>query len=108
MPVLASKLMKVSELPDCYPKEQLTKIVTDPAVADVYVVMKEGMADDWSSYIGFPKLVDCQEMLRDRRDMIYYYTTCVREPIDVADRGDKLEEKIARIIFPDIKLRYQR
>ena len=107
MPVLESKLMKISELPESYPKEQLKKLVTNPAVADVYVVMKEGGANDWSAYIGFPKLDDCNPAFRERNDLLYY-TTCVREPLDVASNGDKLDETIARLIFPDIKLEYRR
>lgn len=107
MSIIEFKLITINDLPECYWKEHIVEIVTDPAVADVYVVMREGSANDWASYIGFPKLEDCKFECRGRQNLLYYCTS-VREPSDVAESGDKLDEKTARLIFPDIKLTYRR
>lgn len=99
------KEISINNLPNCYAKECLLKIVTDPE-ATVNVVAVTGYAKDWSAYIGFPHI----DFIKDKSKNNYeYYCSQVRNPYGVASNGDKIEEKTARQLFPQFKkLNYRR
>lgn len=94
--------IKISELPDCYQKEQLEKLTIEPKIATVFVVAKEGSAGDWACYIGFPDYDNLKPEFKQKPEYIYY-CNYVREPDSVASNGDKLSKEIAIQLFPEFK-----
>jgi hypothetical protein len=95
------KELTIASLPDCYYKEQLSKLVVDPATAKVFVVAVPGYANDWSAYIGWPDFDSILVLLR--RGDGAYYSQFVRTPEQVAKSGDKLGRETAEQIFPEMK-----
>lgn len=96
------KLIKIKELPDCYSKELLLKMVENPNVADVYVVAKPGHINDWACYIGFPAFEQLNSEYKFRGEMTYYCYN-VRNWDEVMANGDKLSKETAEILFPEFK-----
>ena len=108
MRILAVKKITVAELPECLAKGQLISFVTDPFTVEVNVVAVQGVID-WACYIGFPSsLYDISVDHRSRN--IAYYVMNVSSPEQVAEVGDKLEEEVAKKLFPDLarNFRYRR
>lgn len=95
------KQIKINDLPDCYYKEQLLSLVQS-GESTIWVVAKEGYANDWAAYCGWPTLTDLTPELQ-ASDNYQYYCTRVHEAQDVADRGDKLDKQTALILFPELK-----
>lgn len=103
---MQKKQIKVKDLPEGYFKGQLTQLVIDPEIAVVWVVAKEGRANDWAAYIGWPTLGQLKPQFQPSSNY-QYYCERVHFSNDVADRGDKLDEATAREIFPEITKRYR-
>lgn len=103
---MQKKQIKVIDLPEGYYKGQLMQLVSDPEIAVVWVVAKEGFDVDWAAYIGFPTLGQLKPQFQSSSNY-QYYCERVHFSQDVADRGDKLSEQEARQIFPEISKRYR-
>ena len=101
---MTCKNVKISELPDGYFREQLTKLVypVSPVAVDVNVVAVEGEVSDFAVYCGWP----AAEYLNGSSGA--WDAENIREPGDVARNGGKFPEKEARILFPELsELRYR-
>jgi hypothetical protein len=100
-----TKEIAIKDLPDCFYKEQLERLVKD-SNATVWVVAKYGYINDWACYIGWPTW----EALKPeyQTNDFHYYTTMVHAPEDVVRFGDKFDEYEAKILFPEITLKYRR
>lgn len=104
--ISAYKEVSIKNLPNCYAKECLSNMVTDQNLATVNVVAVVGYVKDWSAYIGFP---DFSFINEENKEHCRYYCYQVRDIYSVASNGDKLDERSARIIFPEYKdLKYRR
>lgn len=97
---LMFKVVKVADLPNGYYKQQLTRLVEDPMVADVVVLAKEGHNDDWACYIGWPKYEHLKMSARNAAAL--YCTQTIRTAHQVMEHGDKFPEEEAKQLFPEI------
>jgi hypothetical protein len=98
--ISVGKKVRISELPDCYHKRQLTKMVKSDH-AKVPVVAVEGQIGDFAVYIGHPKKHHWKE--KHLADMVVY-TIQRLDTINGARRyGDKLPERAARELFPEFR-----
>ena len=95
--IISTLTIPISELPDCYAKEQLCELVIDPKTTYVNVVAKAG-GIDWAAYIGFP--TNIMEIRPEYRETNQYYVDCVSTPEQVKSNGDKLDKKTALALFP--------
>ena len=55
MNIIASKNIKIKDLPMGYYRAKLLEFVKDPENADVNVVATGGGAQDWAAYCGWPE-----------------------------------------------------
>jgi hypothetical protein len=85
---------------DCEHKRTFENMVIDCNKATVIVVAKTGYIGDWSCYIGWPEINQLSDYYKNR-PTIQYYCETLRTPSQVESMGDKLDECIAREIFPE-------
>jgi hypothetical protein len=90
----------ISQLPDCEHKRTFENMVVDCNKATIIVVAKIGYVGDWSCYIGWPEINQLSDYHKNR-PTIQYYCETLRTSSQVESMGDKLDECIAREIFPE-------
>lgn len=105
MEILEARNISVSDLPDCYAKEQLVDMVDDPTTARINVVAVKGGINDWSAYIGFPTSINVIKEGKRVPSMLYYVLS-VSTAEGVASNGDKLSRETAAVLFPSIAKMY--
>ena len=94
------KRIFINNLPDCYSKKQLIKLVKDPFITTVNVIAKQGSIDDWACYIGFPNDIELLKTEYHTPEYLYYCNN-VYEADGVLSNGDKLPKDIALQLFPE-------
>lgn len=104
--ILSTLNIPIQNLPVCYAKKMLLRMVKDPT-CKINVVATQGGAQDWSCYIGFPmSITDIKDDMVD--PAMRYYVAEVSSPEGVASNGDKLDKDTAEKLFPMLKhLRYR-
>ena len=95
------KKNQIQDLPDCYYKSQLLSLVQS-GESMIWVVAKEGYANDWAAYCGWPTLSDLKPEFQSS-DNYAYYCARVHEAQDVCDRGDKWDRQTAVVLFPELQ-----
>jgi hypothetical protein len=99
--VTTYKALTVKNLPPGYFKERLTTLVRDPSAATVPIVAITGHVNDFAVYIGWPDVNQLTPEAQQVVDYAYYAKT--RCSFDGAKRyGDKISEREARALFPDL------
>ena len=92
------KTVRICDLPECQYKRELTELVEDDK-STVNIVAFSG-GPYWAAYIGYP----AYQALKYQYQSFSYLYLCmnVREFEGVKSNGEKLDEKDARILFPEI------
>lgn len=99
------KVVAIKDLPEGYFKSRLTSMVKK-VESKVIVVAVGGWAHDWAAYIGWPKFDDLLDSRQTADSM--FYCAMVSTGDGVAERGDKMSETEARILFPEcVTLHYR-
>lgn len=101
-----AKQIQIYALPNCYLTEKLIRMVKDTE-ATVWVVASLGGGEDWAVYIGHPNLNVFKE--EHQYNMMPYVALGLSSAQGTLDRGDKLPQVAADILFPEFAhLRYRR